>query len=199
VVTLSGRPAQIQAVDLHTVAAGINPAALVQPGTPPGTNAVPFLTSAVPVGPVLDVVPVVAADGRGVALTVISTVTEFLGYDAPPADGTVRVWENGKDKAVVLPLPRFRVRQMQTQASVVSGGTLVLAGFPVESERLAKDKVPVLGDLPLAGRLFRSESKGTVTKHLLVFVTATIVDPAGNAVAAPARASASAGTALRKE
>lgn len=199
VVTLSGRPAQIQVAELHTVAAGINPAALVQLGTPPGTNAVPFLTSAVPVGPVLDVVPVVAADGRGVALTVLSTITEFLGYDAPPADGTVRVWENGKEKAVALPLPRFRVRQMQTQASVASGGTLVLAGFPVESERLSKDKVPVLGDLPLAGRLFRSESKGTVTKHLLVFVTATIVDPAGNVVAAPARASASAGTVLPKE
>ena len=199
VVTLSGRPAQIQVAELHTVAAGINPAALVQPGTPPGTNAVPFLTSAVPVGPVLDVVPVVAADGRGVALTVISTVTEFLGYDAPPADGTVRVWENGKEKMVALPLPRFRVRQMQTQASLASGGTLVLAGFPVESKRLSKDKVPVLGDLPLAGRLFRSESKGTVTRHLLVFVTATIVDPAGNVVAAPARASASAGTVLPKE
>jgi len=42
--------------------------------------------------------------------------------------------------------------------------------------------VPVLGDLPLAGRLFRSESPGTETKTLVVFITPTLMDPAGNRV-----------------
>ena len=43
-----------------------------------------------------------------------------------------------------------------------------------------KDKVPVLGDLPFVGRLFRSESSLTKKKNLLIFVTPTIIDPAGN-------------------
>jgi len=45
-----------------------------------------------------------------------------------------------------------------------------------------KDKVPMLGDLPLLGRLFQSQSKDTKKKNLMIFVTATIVDPAGNRV-----------------
>jgi len=43
-----------------------------------------------------------------------------------------------------------------------------------------KDKVPFLGDLPVLGRLFRSESNTTARKNLIVFVTPTIIDPSGN-------------------
>jgi general secretion pathway protein D len=43
-----------------------------------------------------------------------------------------------------------------------------------------KDKIPFLGDLPLVGRLFRSESSSSSKKNLMIFVTPTIVDPAGN-------------------
>ena len=45
-----------------------------------------------------------------------------------------------------------------------------------------KDKVPVLGDIPVMGPIFRSESKSTEKKQLLVFVTPTLVDPAGNRI-----------------
>ncbi len=40
----------------------------------------------------------------------------------------------------------------------------------------------MLGDLPLLGRLFQSQSKTDAKKNLMIFVTATIVDPAGNRV-----------------
>ena len=45
-----------------------------------------------------------------------------------------------------------------------------------------KDKVPVLGDIPLLGRFFRSESMSTSKRNLIIFVTPTIIDPAGNRV-----------------
>jgi general secretion pathway protein D len=45
-----------------------------------------------------------------------------------------------------------------------------------------KDKVPILGDLPVVGRLFRSESSVSAKKNLVIFVTPTIIDPAGNRV-----------------
>ena len=182
VTTVSGRQAQIQVADMRTVVNGIDPAALIQLGAQPRTNAVPFLTSTIPVGPTLDVVPTVAADGYTIRLNVIASVAEFLGYDQPPADAKVTVWQGGKASEVAVPLPRFRVRQMTTQALLWDGQTLVLAGMPVEDSVTMKDKVPVLGDLPVAGSLFRSESKSTVKKNLLVFITATIIDPAGNRV-----------------
>lgn len=182
VTTLSGRQAQIQIADLQTIMTGINPAALVQPGTAPGTNTIPYLTSTIPIGPTLDVIPNVSADNQTISLVVVPTVTEFLGYDQPGEGGKVRVWQDGTEKSVAQPLPRFRVRQMATQAQVPNGHTLVLGGLPVEETRLTKDKVPVLGDLPAVGNLFRNESKQAVKKNLLVFITATIVDPAGNPI-----------------
>lgn len=182
VVTLSGRQAQIQIADMKSVVSGVNPEALRKEGGSALTNASPFTTVTVPVGPTLDLVPSVTADGSSVDLTVIPSVTEFLGYDEPPKDGKVRVWEDGKSRLVPLPLPHFRVRQMQTRVRINDGQTLVLGGLPVEETRVTRDKVPVLGDLPLTGRLFRSESRQVVKKTLLVFVTATVVDPAGNPV-----------------
>ncbi|MBM3882209.1 MAG: hypothetical protein FJ387_21235 [Verrucomicrobia bacterium] len=182
VTTLSGRQAQVQITDMRTVMTAVNPAALVQSGVPAGRNAIPYLTSAIPVGPMLDVIPNVGADGYTITLTVIPTLTEFLGYDDPGEGGRVRVWADGSEKTVALPLPRFRVRQMVTQAQLWDGQTLVLGGLPIEVAPTAKDTVPVLGDLPLSGRMIHSESTQKVRKQLLVFVTATIVDPAGNRV-----------------
>lgn len=197
VVTVSGRQAQIQVADIRTVLTGINPDAVKVPGAIPATNALPFTRTAVPTGPSLDVIPVVSSDGVTINLTVIPTVTEFLGYDEPPKDSKVEIMENGKARLVELPLPRFRVRQMETQAAIRDGQTLVLGGFPVEETRHAKDKVPVLGDIWLVGGLFRSESKSAVRKQLLVFVTATIIDSAGNRVNASPGTSAPAHTAPR--
>jgi len=52
------------------------------------------------------------------------------------------------------------------------------------SERIMtlKDGVPVLGDLPLVGPLFRRESRNTQKRNLLVFITPTLIDPAGNRI-----------------
>ena len=56
----------------------------------------------------------------------------------------------------------------------------MLGGLISENVVRLKDKVPVLGDLPYVGRLFRSEAKSTAKKNLVIFVTPTIIDPAGN-------------------
>ena len=79
-----------------------------------------------------------------------------------------------------LPLPHFRLRQVTTSAIVWDGQTIVLGGLITEDVTKLKDKVPVLGDLPLVGRLFRSESSSTKKKNLMIFVTPTIIDPSGN-------------------
>jgi general secretion pathway protein D len=134
-------------------------------------------TVPVPIGPTLDVIPHVSADGYTIQLNLLPTVTEFLGYDDP-----------GQFRAVVgnlaapVPLPRFRIRQVVTSSIVWDGQTVVLGGLISERVAKRKDKVPVLGDLPLIGRLFRSEAKASQKKNLVIFVTPTIIDPAGNRV-----------------
>ena len=132
------------------------------------------------IGPVLDVIPYVLSDGYTVNLTLIPTLNEFVGYDNPN-----EVLTSGLTLpagAVVVPtvLPRFRVRQVHSTVNVWDGQTVVLGGLVSDNVTSIKDKVPVLGDLPLLGRFFRSESKNTAKKNLVIFVTPTIVDPAGN-------------------
>jgi len=67
-----------------------------------------------------------------------------------------------------------------TSAIVWDGQTVALGGLLVDDSTKVKDKVPFLGDLPLVGRLFRSEANNTKKRNLVIFVTPTIIDPAGN-------------------
>jgi general secretion pathway protein D len=145
----------------------------------PGTSAITPITQSVETGPILDVVPYVLADGYTINLALIPSDTEFGGYDQlalPQVTGTLNV--------VQLPtvLPKFTVRQLVTTVNVWDGQTVVLGGLITSSVQSTKDKVPVIGDLPLFGRFFQSESKLTDKKNLMIFVTATIVDPAGSRV-----------------
>jgi len=79
-------------------------------------------------------------------------------------------------------LPEFTVRQVITTVNVWDGQTVVLGGLVASTTQSEVDKVPVIGDLPLLGRLFQSQTKTALKKNLMIFVTATIVDPAGNRV-----------------
>jgi general secretion pathway protein D len=135
---------------------------------------------------VLDVIPYVAADGHTIHMTIIPTLTEFLGYDDPGAFVPQAQGAAGSTVGVPLtaslPLPRLRTRQLATSATVWDGQTVVLGGLITEDVTKVRDKVPVIGDLPVVGRLFRSESRASVKKNLVIFVTPTIIDPAGNRV-----------------
>lgn len=146
----------------------------------PGTAAITPITQAVETGPILDVVPYVLSDGYTINLALIPSLTDFNGYDTAPAIPGV----TGNLNVVQLPtiLPNFTVRQVVTTVNVWDNQTVVIGGLISSSVQSTKDKVPIIGDVPMFGRLFQSASKNTVKKNLMIFVTATIVDPAGNRV-----------------
>lgn len=145
-----------------------------------------YTVQALPFGPVLDVIPYVAADGFTVQMVIIPTVTQFIGYDDPgqfvPQAQSVSGGAGGAGIPLTgqLPLPHFRLRQLTTSVVVWDGQTVVLGGLISESSSKNKDKVPLLGDLPVFGRLFRSESSKTQKRNLVIFVTPTMIDPSGN-------------------
>jgi general secretion pathway protein D len=137
-------------------------------------------TQVQPFGPVLDVIPYISSDGYTIQMTLIPTLSEFVGYDDPGPFVPLAITGGGISAPAVLPLPHFRVRQVTTTAVVWDGQTIVLGGLISDNVVRIKDKVPVLGDIPLVGKLFRSESSVTKKKNLVIFVTPTIIDPAGN-------------------
>jgi general secretion pathway protein D len=194
VTTLSGRQAQIQVIDLRFIVTSVTPltdtgnagGAVGGTGTvvsPAVAGLIPQATP-IPLGPTLDVIPYVSADGYSIQMTLIPTVTEFVGYD-DPGQFALQLQTSGGAGASdpltqTVALPRFRVRQVTTSVNVWDGQTVVLGGLLSDNMIRTKDKVPVLGDLPFLGRLFRSESNQTQKKNLIIFVTPTIIDPAGN-------------------
>jgi len=53
-----------------------------------------------------------------------------------------------------------------------------------EDVQKVTDKTPLLGDIPMAGALFRSQTDQHIKRNLVIFVTATLMDPAGQPLAA---------------
>jgi Flp pilus assembly secretin CpaC len=80
-------------------------------------------------------------------------------------------------------LPYFRLREITTKVTVADGSTVGMGGLIYDKLETYKDKVPVLGSIPLLGRLFRSEGERSVKRNLMIFVTATQVDVNGRRAA----------------
>lgn len=79
-------------------------------------------------------------------------------------------------------VPSINTNEMQTNVLVGNGQTLVLGGILQEDENNAQRKTPVLGDLPVVGRLFRRKISRKDQQELLVFITPALV-PGGQASA----------------
>ncbi|KPK78306.1 MAG: hypothetical protein AMS25_16135 [Gemmatimonas sp. SM23_52] len=57
-----------------------------------------------------------------------------------------------------------------------SGETAVIAGLVTDEEQITVKKIPFLGDLPLAGELFKYRDRRPAHREILVFVTPTILE-----------------------
>jgi type IV pilus assembly protein PilQ len=72
--------------------------------------------------------------------------------------------------------PSIDITQIQTQALVGNGQTLVLGGIFQTEEVNGTEKVPLLGDMPFLGRLFRNDLRNIEKREILIFITPKIID-----------------------
>jgi general secretion pathway protein D len=79
----------------------------------------------------------------------------------------------------VINQPIFSTRKVTTNVSIWDGQTVVIGGLIREDVQKVSDKVPLLGDIPLAGVLFRSEVEQKIKRNLIIFTTARLMDAAG--------------------
>jgi general secretion pathway protein D len=138
-------------------------------------------------GVTLEVEPVVGPDGQTIDLNLVPQVVEFEGfinYGSPIfgvnpnlISGTtvpqVLLTEN------VINQPVFSTRKVTTNVSVWDGQTVVLGGLMREDVQKTEDKTPIVGDIPLVGRLFRTNTEQHIKRNLVIFVTARLVTPGG--------------------
>lgn len=171
VTVASGQQTRVQMVHLLAVRTGIHPDAVVQPGIWGRTNTPIYTLAQVPVGPSLDLAPIARADAQGIDLAVTATLTEFLGYDPPIRSQRVQVWKNGAKKRIDAPLPRFRVRQMQTPVRIEDGQTVLVATWP------GPDLNPTQGPDSRSARVSGRNQPRSASQRFLVFLTPRLVQP----------------------
>ena len=154
-----------------TTTGGDTPTTAVKPSSP-------TFGEARDVGVVLEVTPTVAADGYSIDLELKPQVTIFKGYDTT---FNTSIQPPGYTAPVDFKydMPIIEARTVETKVIVWDGETVVLGGLIREDLVKFSDKVPFLGDIPILGRLFRSEGENSVKKNLLIFVTARLVSPSG--------------------
>ena len=143
-------------------------------------------------GITLEVEPTVGPDSYTIELRLAPRVIEFDGFInyGSPINASVQY----TTPFLTLPSttfeatpntinqPVFSVREVETQVSVYDGQTVVMGGLMREDVQKVQDKVPFLGDIPLAGRLFRTNVDQHIKRNLLMFVTAGLLDPAGQPI-----------------
>jgi pilus assembly protein CpaC len=76
-------------------------------------------------------------------------------------------------------IPGFLTRKTQTEVSMRDGQTLVISGLVDQETAEDIDKVKFLGDLPILGNLFRNKGFRAQKRELVIFVTPSIYDVAG--------------------
>jgi general secretion pathway protein D len=144
-------------------------------------------------GITLQVLPTIGGDNYTIDLELFVQVVEFDGFInyGSPVNATVaavgplgiapfsRTFEA---TANIMNQPVFSMREVKTNVSIYDGQTVVLGGLMREDVQKVQDKVPILGDIPLAGRLFRSNVDQHIKRNLVMFVTAGLMDLAGQPI-----------------
>ncbi len=133
------------------------------------------------VGVVLEVLPEVSPEGTIINLRLRPEVVEDPVWHEY---GTVITGPTSTN-ILSMPQPFFHSRSVETSISIYDQATVVMGGMITENKRVIDDKIPILGDIPLLGALFRSKGEYSEKRNLLIFVTARLVDPAGKSIKPP--------------
>ena len=72
-------------------------------------------------------------------------------------------------------VPTIDITQLETQVLVGDGQTVVLGGIFQNETSVGQSKVPLLGDIPVVGRLFRKDTKRDTKRELIIFITPRIM------------------------
>jgi general secretion pathway protein D len=140
-------------------------------------------------GVTLEVEPVVGPDGVTIDLNLVPQVVEFEGFInygsaifAIGVNSTASLITRSAPVLLtenVINQPIFSTRKVTTSVNVWDGQTVVLGGLMREDVQKVEDRTPIIGDLPLVGRLFRNNVDQHIKRNLIIFVTAKLVNPAG--------------------
>ena len=108
-------------------------------------------------------------------------IIKFVGwddysYDLPTDDGE----GNYVNIPNIIRTPIFQQRTVDTAISCLDNSTIVIGGMVTDESSVINDKYPILGDLPVIGRLFQTKARKTYKSNLLIFISCRLVNPDGS-------------------
>jgi general secretion pathway protein D len=110
----------------------------------------------------------------------IATVTQGGLYNDPPDLTTGSKTQNIGAAPYLVPI--FTKKSLQSRVRLIDGETVGMGGLISDTVQMVDDKVPMLGDIPMLGRLFRSEASQKIKSNLVIFCTLRIINPDGSLV-----------------
>jgi hypothetical protein len=160
VITSSGRQTEMRATEVVMVTNFV-----FTEGLESGSNSITPQAERVEIGPLLDVVPNVLADGYTIDLKTIASLTEFLGYDSPTIS------------------PAFAIRKASANVKLWDGQTVVLGRMGGMKARFFYGGKWVNTEPDYFTKAKAAEGRpNDQDKELLVFITVTLIDAAGNRI-----------------
>jgi type II secretory pathway component GspD/PulD (secretin) len=119
-----------------------------------------------PLGLFLSVRPNIGNDRETLILALKPEITSFVDWEQFDEEGFVK-------------LPIVNSESLETTVVIRSGETVVLGGMMTKTEKESVRKLPYVGNIPWLGALFRQKEEINNPEHLLIFVTAKIVNSDG--------------------
>ncbi|MEO5916185.1 MAG: Amuc_1098 family type IV pilus outer membrane protein [Luteolibacter sp.] len=151
----------------------------------PVTPATPTAFDTRNTGVTLEIEPTIAENDFVIDLRFVPEIVEFEGfinYGSPIQSPSTDALGNPVTSIITenrIEMPVFSARRVNTALTIYDGYTVAVGGLIREDVQNIEDKVPILGDIPIIGRLFQSKSENHIKSNLIIFVTAQIIDATG--------------------
>jgi general secretion pathway protein D len=149
------------------------------------TPATPTAFETKNLGVTLEIEPTIGENDFVIDLRFLPEIVEFEGfinYGSPILSPGTDIFGNAVSSVITenrIEMPVFSKRSVNTSLTIYDGYTVAVGGLMREDVQTVEDKVPILGDIPLIGRLFQSEGENRIKSNLIIFVTAQIIDATG--------------------
>lgn len=145
-------------------------------------------------GVTLEIEPTIGDNDFMIDLRFVPEIVEFEGfinYGSPIfSPGSAAILDQAGD--ILFPeieptmitenrieMPVFSSRRVTTALTIYDGYTVAIGGMMREDVQNVEDKVPILGDIPIVGRLFQTKAENRIKSNLIIFVSAQIIDATG--------------------
>lgn len=129
----------------------------------------------VPEGVMINVLPSIDLDRRTISMQVRPTITKIEDFVSDPVIGL-----NGG--TIESKIPVMNVQEADSVLNMKDKQMMVMGGLLQDSTKSSQEGIPVAGEVPVFGGLFRNQGDKVSKKELVVFIKATILDNAADSV-----------------